>query len=173
MILWILYILAALSLKQLHTIFRDATNFLQLVQLLRIDPRISQLNETALKNIPPYGYSEKSKSKNSNILQSAIKYIFATKQFDENLFWGHTNMLDLYYIFFTLAIFWRHVICGAQVRSTNPKLIYCKCLNINWLEVEDITCILFVLCYLHCHIWSNNRPYFVLSVFTTILFYFL
>ena len=51
-----------------------------------IDPTISQLNETALANILLYGDSQKSTSENSNILQSTIKYIFATKRFDESLF---------------------------------------------------------------------------------------
>ena len=51
-----------------------------------IDPTISQLNETALTNILLYGDSKKSTSENRKILQSTIKYIFATKQFDESLF---------------------------------------------------------------------------------------
>ena len=51
-----------------------------------IDPIISQLNETTLANILLYGDSKKSTSENSKILQSTIKYIVATKQFDESLF---------------------------------------------------------------------------------------
>ena len=51
-----------------------------------IDPTISQLNEIALANILLYGDSKKSASENSKILQSTIKYIFATKRFDESLF---------------------------------------------------------------------------------------
>ena len=51
-----------------------------------IDPSISQLNETALANILLYGDSKKSIAQNSKILQSTIKYIIATKQFDESLF---------------------------------------------------------------------------------------
>ena len=51
-----------------------------------IDPSISQLNETALANILLYGDSKKSISQNSKILQSTIKCIIATKQFDESLF---------------------------------------------------------------------------------------
>ena len=51
-----------------------------------IDPSISQLNETALANILLYGDSKKSISQNSKILQSTIKHIIATKQFDESLF---------------------------------------------------------------------------------------
>ena len=50
------------------------------------EPTISQLNETALVNILLYGASKKSTSENSKILQSTIKYIIATKQFDESLF---------------------------------------------------------------------------------------
>ena len=50
-----------------------------------IDPSSSQLNETALANILLYGDSKKSISQNSKILQSTIKYIIATKQFDESL----------------------------------------------------------------------------------------
>ena len=51
-----------------------------------INPTISQLNETALANIPLYGDSKKSTSENSKILQSTIKYIIATKCFDKSLF---------------------------------------------------------------------------------------
>ena len=51
-----------------------------------IDPTISQLNETAFANILLYGDSKKSTSENSKILQSTIRYIFATKQFDGSLF---------------------------------------------------------------------------------------
>ena len=51
-----------------------------------IDPTISRLNETALANILLYSDSKKSASENSKILQSAIKYIIATKRFDESLF---------------------------------------------------------------------------------------
>ena len=51
-----------------------------------IDPTISQLNETALANILLYGDSKKSTSENSKILQRTIKYIIATKRFDESLF---------------------------------------------------------------------------------------
>ena len=49
-------------------------------------PTISQLNETALANVLLYGDSKKSTSENSKILQSIIKYIFATKRFDVSLF---------------------------------------------------------------------------------------
>ena len=51
-----------------------------------IDPTISRLNKTALANILLYGDSKKSTSENSKILQSTIKYIIATKRFDESLF---------------------------------------------------------------------------------------
>ena len=51
-----------------------------------IDPTISQLNETALANILPYSDSKKSISENSKILQSTIRYIIATKRFDDSLF---------------------------------------------------------------------------------------
>ena len=51
-----------------------------------IDPTISQLNETALANIFLYGDSKKSTSENSKVLQSTIKYIIATKRFDESPF---------------------------------------------------------------------------------------
>ena len=51
-----------------------------------IDPTISQLNETALANILLYCDSKKSTSENSKILQRTIKYILATKRFDESLF---------------------------------------------------------------------------------------
>ena len=44
-----------------------------------IDPAISQLNEIALADILLYGDSKKSTSENRKILQSTIKYIFATK----------------------------------------------------------------------------------------------
>ena len=64
-----------------------------------IDPTISQLNETSLSNIILYGDSKKSTSVNSKIFQSAIKYIFATKQ-QNNLMnhssKGHTCMHALY-----------------------------------------------------------------------------
>ena len=51
-----------------------------------IDPTISQSNDTALANILLYGDSKKSASENSKIFQSTIRYIFATKQFDDSLF---------------------------------------------------------------------------------------
>ena len=51
-----------------------------------IDPAISQLNETALANILLYGDSKKSTSENSKILLSTIRYIIATKRFDDSLF---------------------------------------------------------------------------------------
>ena len=51
-----------------------------------IEPTISQLNESAFANILLYGDSMKSASENGNILQSTIKYIFATKRFDGSLF---------------------------------------------------------------------------------------
>ena len=51
-----------------------------------IDPTISQLNETALANIFSYVDSKKSTSENSKILQSTIRYIIATKRFDDSLF---------------------------------------------------------------------------------------
>ena len=51
-----------------------------------IDPSISQLNGTALANIILYGDSKKITSENSKILQITIKYIIATKRFDESLF---------------------------------------------------------------------------------------
>ena len=51
-----------------------------------MDPNISHLNETALTNILLYGYSKKSTSENSKILQRTIRHIFATKRFDELLF---------------------------------------------------------------------------------------
>ena len=51
-----------------------------------IEPTISQLNETALANILLYGDSKKSTSENSKILQSTIRYIIATKRFDDALF---------------------------------------------------------------------------------------
>ena len=50
------------------------------------DPTISQLNESALANILLDDDSKKSASENSKILQGTIKYIFATKRFDESLF---------------------------------------------------------------------------------------
>ena len=49
-------------------------------------PTISQVNETALANVLLYGDSKKSSSENSKILQSIIKYKFATKRFDVSLF---------------------------------------------------------------------------------------
>ena len=51
-----------------------------------IDATISQLNETALANVLLCGDSKKSTSENSKILKSTIKYIIATKRFDESLF---------------------------------------------------------------------------------------
>ena len=50
------------------------------------DPTISQLNEAALANILLDGDSKKSTSENIKILQSTIKYINATKHFNESLF---------------------------------------------------------------------------------------
>ena len=50
-----------------------------------IDSFISQLNETALANILLYGDSKKSTSENSKSLQSTIRYIIATKRFDDSL----------------------------------------------------------------------------------------
>ena len=44
-----------------------------------INPTISQLNETALANTLLYSDSKKSASENSEILQSTIRYIIATK----------------------------------------------------------------------------------------------
>ena len=51
-----------------------------------IDSTISELNETALSNILLYSDPKKSTSENSKNLQSTIRYIFATKRFDESLF---------------------------------------------------------------------------------------
>ena len=51
-----------------------------------IDPTISHLNETALVNILLYGDSKKNTLENSKLLQSNIRYIFATKRFDDSLF---------------------------------------------------------------------------------------
>ena len=50
-----------------------------------IDPTISQLNDTALANILLCSDSKKSTLENSKILQSTIRYIFATKRFDDSL----------------------------------------------------------------------------------------
>ena len=47
-----------------------------------IGPTISQLNESALANILLYDDSKKSASESSKILQSTIKYIFATKRLE-------------------------------------------------------------------------------------------
>ena len=52
-----------------------------MIDLHLIDPTISQLNETVLANILLYGDSKKTTSENSKILQSTIRYIFATKRF--------------------------------------------------------------------------------------------
>ena len=51
-----------------------------------IDPTMSQLNETALANILLYGDSNKSTSDNSKILRGTIRYIIATKRFDDSHF---------------------------------------------------------------------------------------
>ena len=53
-----------------------------------IDLTISQINETALANILLYGDSKKSASENSKILQSTIRYINATKRFDDSRFYS-------------------------------------------------------------------------------------
>ena len=50
-----------------------------------IVPIISRLNETALRKILLYVDSKKTTLQNSKMLQSTIKYIYATKQFDESL----------------------------------------------------------------------------------------
>ena len=70
-----------------------------------IDPTISQLNETALANILLYGDSKKSTSENREILQSTIKYIFATKRFDESLFSkSHLHARFILYIYIHMYI---------------------------------------------------------------------
>ena len=51
-----------------------------------VDPTISQLNETALANIPLYGDSKKITSENRKMLHSAIKYLIATKRSEESIF---------------------------------------------------------------------------------------
>ena len=51
-----------------------------------INPIISQLNETDLVNILLYCDSKKYISQNCKILQSTIKYTFATKWFNQTLF---------------------------------------------------------------------------------------
>ena len=112
--------------------------------LYLIDRSISQLNETALANTLQYGDSKESISQNSKILQSTIKYVFVTKQFDECFSKGHTCMLDLFYFFTLLISRWP------------PGWI--KCLNIKWLEVGDVICI-FVPYYLNCHIRSNKAVF--------------
>ena len=50
-----------------------------------IDSTVSK-SKTALANILLYGDSMKSASENRKILQSTIKYVFATKRFGESLF---------------------------------------------------------------------------------------
>ena len=63
-----------------------------------IDPTISRLNETALANILLYSDSKKSASENSKILQSTIKYIIATKRFDDHFSKRHTSILTACYM---------------------------------------------------------------------------
>ena len=89
MILGILCVLAASSLKyyyflRCHNL--SSAHLPLLNDLNLIDPSISQLSETALANILLYGDSKKSTSENNKLLQSTIKYIFATKRFDESFF---------------------------------------------------------------------------------------
>ena len=64
----------------------SSSRFALMNDLNLIDPTISQLNETALANILLYGDSKKSTSENSKISQSTIRYIIATKRFDDSLF---------------------------------------------------------------------------------------
>ena len=54
--------------------------------LILVHPTTTQLNESTLANILLYSNSKKSIPEKSKILQSTIKYIFSTKQFDEVLF---------------------------------------------------------------------------------------
>ena len=82
-----------------------------------LDPTNCQLNQTALANIIIYGDSKKGTSQNIKVLQRTIKYISATKPFDESLCQRSHLHVPSRLLIFTLVLSWRHIICGVKIRS--------------------------------------------------------